>query len=65
MKAALLVTGSGPIVIATSHGSLTDPGLIAKLSAKGIEKFIAHELPWKLAKERYGGHFDTALQRPS
>lgn len=62
MKVALLITGSGPLVIATSHSSLTDPGLIEKLRAKGIEKFIAFELPWDLAKERYGGHFDAALQ---
>lgn len=37
MKAALLITGSGPLVIATSHGSLTDPGLVEKLRAKSIE----------------------------
>jgi hypothetical protein len=62
MKAALLVTGSGPLVIATSYGSLTDPGLIEKLRAKGIEKFIAYELPWNLVQERYGGHFVIAMR---
>ena len=59
MKTALLLTGSGPLVIATSHASLTDSGLLEKLRAKGIDKFIAYELPLDLVKERYGGHFDT------
>jgi hypothetical protein len=62
MKIALLFTGSGPLVIATSHSSLTDPGLLEKLRAKGIEKFIAYELPPDLAKERYAGHFDVVMK---
>jgi hypothetical protein len=62
MKIALLFTGSGPLVISTSYASLTEPELLAKLRAKGIKKFIAYELPVPLAKERYGGHFDVALQ---
>lgn len=61
MKTALLFTGSGPLVIATSYGSLTDHGLVEKLRAKGIDKFIAYELPLDLAKERYAGHFDIAM----
>jgi hypothetical protein len=61
MKAALLFTGSGPLVIATSHSSFTDPKLLEKLRAKGIEKFIAYELPLDLAKKRYGGHFDIVM----
>jgi hypothetical protein len=40
MKVAVLITGSGPLVIVTSHASFTDPALIEKLRAKGIEKFI-------------------------
>jgi hypothetical protein len=62
MKTALLLTGSGPLVIATSHGSLTDPQLLEKLRAKGIDKFIAYELPLDLVKQRYAGHFDIAMQ---
>ncbi len=57
MKAALVITGSGPIVILTSHSSLTDPALLRKLKAKGIDKFIAYEFPVELAAARYGGHF--------
>jgi hypothetical protein len=62
MKIALLFTGSGPIVIATSYASLTDPAFLRKLKAKGIDKFIAYELPGKLVEERYAGHFDVAMK---
>jgi hypothetical protein len=62
MKTALLFTGSGPLVIATSHGSWTDPGFVEKLQAKGIDKFIAYELPMDLVKTRYAGHFDIAMR---
>ncbi|MDH3430887.1 MAG: cytosolic protein [Gammaproteobacteria bacterium] len=61
MKVAMLFTGSGPIVILTSHESVTDNVLLEKLRAKGIERFLAYELPLDLAKERYGGHFATVL----
>ena len=53
MKVALLITGSGPLVIVTSHASFIDPALIEKLRAKGIEKFIAYEVPLATARQRY------------
>jgi hypothetical protein len=59
MKAILLITGSGPIVILTSYDSPTAPGLLNKLEAKGIDKFIAYEVPLDLARERYGRHFSV------
>lgn len=62
MKAALLFTGSGPIVILTSHAALQDAQLLAKLRAKGIDKFVAHEIPIELARQRYGGHFDMVMR---
>ena len=57
MNAVMLFTGSGPLVILTSYGAVTEPQLLEKLAVKGIEKFIAFEIPLELAKERYGGHF--------
>ncbi len=60
MKTAMLFTGSGPIVILTSHDSVTAPTLLKKL-AKGIERFLAYEIPLELAKARYGGHFTTVV----
>lgn len=62
MKAALLFAGSGPLVILTSHASLTEPALIEKLRAKGIDKFIGYELPVDLVRERYGQHFQVVLR---
>jgi hypothetical protein len=62
MKTALLFAGSGPLVIITSHESLTDPALLEKLRAKGIGKFIAYEIPIAVAQERYGGHFQVVMR---
>src|ERR1051325_10876143 len=53
MKAYMLITGSGPIVILTSHDSVLDGALVRKLAGKGIEKFIGYEIPIGLARERY------------
>ena len=61
MKTAMLFTGSGPIVILTAHDSVTAPALLKKLQAKGIERFVAYEIPLELAKARYGGHFITVV----
>lgn len=62
MKTLMLYTGNGPLVILTSYRSPTDPGLLDKLQSKGIEKFIAWEVPYALAQERYGGHFTVVKQ---
>ena len=59
MNVSLLFTASGPLVIMTSHASVTDPALLQKLSAKGIDKFIAYDIPFALAEQRYGGHFSV------
>ena len=40
MKAFMLFTGSGPLVVLTSHGSITAPGLLEKFAAKGIDKWM-------------------------
>src|SRR5262245_28493531 len=57
MKAFMLITGSGPIVVLTSHASILANALVKKLAEKGINKFIAYEIPIALAEERYGTHF--------
>ena len=57
MKTFMVFTGAGPLVILTSYPSMTDPGLIAKLATKGIDKFMAFELDFEMARQRYGGHF--------
>lgn len=62
MKAIMLLTGTGTLVILTSYGDITDPQLLARLDGKGIRKFIAYEVPIELAEQRYGGHFQSVLQ---
>ena len=62
MKAYLLFPGSGPLVILTSHESITDSLLLRKLKSKGINKFIAFEISVDAAKEKYKGHFDVVLE---
>ena len=61
MKCFMLFTGSGPIVILTSYPSVTDAALLGKLRAKGIDKFIAFEIPVELARKRYETHFAVVL----
>lgn len=61
MKALMLVTGSGPLLVLSSHDSPEDPVFLSKLKAKGIEKFIAFELPVDKVQERYGGHYQVVL----
>jgi len=62
MKAGLLLSGGGAMVYLTSHPTIVDPELLKKFKAKGIEKFIAYEVPLAMAKERYGGHFDVVVR---
>ena len=61
MKAVMLYTGGGPLVILTSHESVTAPAFLEKLEAKGIEKFVAYELPIDTVKERYAAHYDRVI----
>lgn len=62
MNAFILFAGSGPLVVLTSHASIEDPELLDKLAAKGIDKFLAYNIPLALAKARYGLHFDIVAR---
>ena len=61
MKAGIYFTGSGPILLLTSHESLNAPPLIQKLAAKGIKKFIAYEVPVEGLEKKYGHHYQAVL----
>ena len=61
MKAGIFFTGTGPILILTTYGELNDATLVAKLAQKGIEKFIAYEVPERLVKEKYGQQFNIIM----
>jgi hypothetical protein len=59
MRAYLLFTGSGPILILTTFESMNAPGLVAKLGHKGIAKFIAYEVPLEATQRCYGATFEV------
>lgn len=60
MKTFLLFTGTGPLLVLSSHSSVEDATFLEKLAAKGINKFIAYELPIATVQERYGNHYQIA-----
>ena len=62
MKAGIFFTGSGPIVIVTSHESFDDPKFVDKLTAKGLKKFIAYEVAVDEVQEKYGKHYTLIMQ---
>ena len=61
MKAGVIFTGSGPILILTTYASLTDVRLAAKLEAKGIRKYLGYELPLEQVKRMYGAHYQAIV----
>jgi len=61
MKAGIIFTGTGPILILTTYESLEDPKIVEKLDAKGIKKFIASEIPLEKVKAKYGTHFSVIM----
>ena len=62
MKAALIFTGSGPVLVLTTHETLTDEDLVARLADKGIRKFLAYEVPVEAVRAKYKAHYDHVLE---
>ena len=62
MKAYFLFTSTGPLVILTSYDFVEHPELLEKLRAKGVDKFVAHEISIETARTRYGGHFEVVCK---
>ena len=62
MKAGIIFTGTGPILILTTYDSFADKKLIEKLSLKGIKKFMAYEVSVELVKNKYGQQFDAIMK---
>ena len=57
MKAVIVFTGTGPILVITSYPSIDDPNFINKLKGKGINKFVAFEVPIDQCEHIYGGKY--------
>ena len=62
MKAGVIFTGSGPILILTTYDSFTGEDLAKKLAQKGIKKYIACEVDTALCQNRYGQHYDVIMK---
>jgi len=61
MKALLLMTASGPLVVLSSLDAVDDDVLIGKLRVKGVEKFMAFDLALDEVEAKYGGHFQAVV----
>jgi hypothetical protein len=59
MKAYMVMTGSGPIVVLANRASILERDVVKELGGKGVEKFIAYEISVDLAERRYGTHFSV------
>lgn len=59
MKAYIVFSGTGPILILTTYPDLIDERLVSKLGHKGIVKFIAYEVPIDTVRRIYGVPFDV------
>jgi hypothetical protein len=62
MKAGIIFTGTGPILILTTYESFKDDKFVEKLQLKGIKKFIAYEIPLDIVQQKYGQQFDAIMK---
>jgi len=58
MKAYMLFTASGPILILSTYDVVHHPELLDEMASHGVSKFIAFELSLDKMKDKYGGHYE-------
>jgi hypothetical protein len=61
MKAGVIITGDGGILVVTKCSSFEDPDLVDALRGKGINKYIAFEVPLDLVEKQYGQHYSLTM----
>ena len=59
MRAYIIFSGTGPILVLTTYPELTDERLLGKLRHKGIGKFIAYEVSTERVHAIYGVPFEV------
>jgi hypothetical protein len=59
MRSYLVFTETGPILILTSCSSITEESMLDSLRHKGIDKFIAYEVPVDSVHRLYGVPFEV------
>ena len=62
MKAVIVFTGTGPILVITSYPSIDDPNFIRKLKGKGIEKFVSFEVDIDRCRHIYGSKCYSVIE---
>jgi hypothetical protein len=65
MKAYLVFSARGPVLVLASYDFAKHPESLDKLAAKTSGKFIAHEVPLDAVKSSYSAHFAHVLEDPS
>ena len=58
MRSYLVLTENGPLLVMTSVESITEGILLDSLRGKGVDKFIAYEVPVEKVHEFYGVPFE-------
>lgn len=59
MKAGVIFTGTGPILILTSFESFSNPDFARTMARKGIKKYFACEVDLGLCRTRYGEGYEA------
>ncbi len=62
MRAYIVFSGTGPILILTTYPELTDDRLVAKFAHKGIVKVIAYEVPLERVSSIYGVPYEVIAE---
>ena len=62
MKGILVFGSAGPLLLLSSYPTIDHPELVEKLRAKGLEKYIAYEVPLDHCQEVYGHRYRDNLR---
>jgi len=62
MKAGIVFTGTGPILILTTYEDFCNEKFSQKMAQKGIDKYMAVEVPLDMCVEKYGQHYDVIMK---
>jgi hypothetical protein len=62
MRSYLILTENGPLLVLTSTAGITEEAVLKSLHQKGIDKFIAYEVPVDRVHEFYGVPFEIIAE---
>lgn len=61
LRAYLIFTGTGPLLVLSSYPKLTDERLVDKLRYKGIDRFLAYQVDLDAVEQRYPDSFEPVV----